>query len=63
MERLDDEMKRLSDLLKAPNITDEEKKKLESLKKKREEVLAPMYHQVAVQFAGRSSQCKTISDC
>lgn len=50
MERLDPEMKRLVTQLKnAPDTAN--KNKIESQIKSRVEVLSPIYHQVAVQFA------------
>ena len=51
MERLDPEMKQLAAEIKSPNLIDDQKKKIEEKMRKREEILAPMYHQVAVQFA------------
>lgn len=51
MERLDPEMKSLAEEFKCPDVTDEDKKAIELKMKKRAEILAPIYHQVAVQFA------------
>jgi hypothetical protein len=46
MERLDVEMRQLYSELKAPELNEEQKEKLETNIKMREEILAPIYHQV-----------------
>ncbi len=46
MERIDSEMKQLFAELKASDLTSEQKTKIETEIKKREEILAPIYHQV-----------------
>eukprot|EP00095_Tigriopus_kingsejongensis_P004246 maker-scaffold711_size108467-snap-gene-0.33 protein:Tk04246 transcript:maker-scaffold711_size108467-snap-gene-0.33-mRNA-1 annotation:"hypothetical protein DAPPUDRAFT_222043" len=51
MERLDSVMKELAGELKSPETSPERKVQVEVLMKKREEILAPMFHQVSVQFA------------
>ena len=50
MERLDVEMRQLYSELKAPELTEEQKEKLETNIKMREEILAPIYHQVEQLF-------------
>ena len=49
MERLDVEMRQLYSELKAPELNEEQKEKLETNIKMREEILAPIYHQVTNQ--------------
>jgi len=51
MFRLDDELREISAKLKREGLEEEERRRLEEALKKREEVLAPLYHQVAVHFA------------
>merc|ERR1719245_1599925 len=51
MERLDPEMSGLASQLQAEGVSPEERLRVEDAMRKREEVLAPIYHQVAVQFA------------
>ena len=46
MERLDPEMKALYTDLKNPDLNPEKREKIETEIKKREEILAPIYHQV-----------------
>ena len=46
MERLDNEMKRLIAESKSTELTPEQKEKIETNIMKREEILAPIYHQV-----------------
>jgi hypothetical protein len=50
MERIDSEMKQLYAELKASDLTIEQKEKIETEIKKREEILAPIYHQVNTLF-------------
>ena len=51
MERLDPEMSSLASQMQAEGLSPEARMQLEEAMRKREEVLAPIYHQVAVQFA------------
>ena len=51
MQRLDPVCVGLKKQLSAKDLTEAEKKRLEAELKKREELLMPMYHQVAVEFA------------
>merc|ERR1739838_766760 len=51
MERLDPTMKKLVEELADSGTTNQEKARLEQEIKRREEQLAGVYHQVAVQFA------------
>ena len=46
MERLDPEMRQLCSRIRSADVAEEERKALEIKVKKREETLAPMYHQV-----------------
>jgi hypothetical protein len=48
MERLDSEMKVLYSDLKNPDLNSEKREKTETEIKKREEILAPIYHQVTM---------------
>lgn len=50
MERIDSEMKQLYAELKTSDLTIEQKEKIETEIKKREEILAPIYHQVNTLF-------------
>lgn len=51
MQRLDLVMNKLATELKSPDLIPDRKAEIEILMKKREEILAPMFHQVSVQFA------------
>jgi acetyl-CoA carboxylase/biotin carboxylase 1 len=51
MERLDTEMSSLAAKMQSTDLTKEAKMEVEEAMRKREEILAPIYHQVAVQFA------------
>ena len=51
MERLDQDMSRMAARLRSPDCTDDEKATLQERMAKREELLSPLYHQVAVHFA------------
>ncbi len=51
MERLDPEIGRLLAEMQSADLSKEDKAALDEAMRKREEVLAPIYHQVAVQFA------------
>ncbi|TRY78898.1 hypothetical protein TCAL_01701 [Tigriopus californicus] len=51
MQRLDLEMNKLGTELKSLDLIPDRKAEIEVLMKKREEILAPMFHQVSVQFA------------
>jgi len=50
MERLDSEICRLNLEKKSTNTTEEQKAKIETKIRKREEILAPMYHQVFFKY-------------
>ncbi|KAJ3395827.1 acetyl-coenzyme-A carboxylase [Lobulomyces angularis] len=51
MERLDETYRNLKVKLRDPNVTPEEKLKLENSIKQREKTLLPVYHNAAIQFA------------
>jgi hypothetical protein len=51
MDRLDPEMRKLSSEARCSTTSEERRRELEEALRKREEVLAPTYHQVAVHFA------------
>ena len=51
MERLDPKMKKMMEKLQDPSLSNSEKANLEQQIKRREELLAGVYHQVAVKFA------------
>ncbi|XP_033475988.2 acetyl-CoA carboxylase isoform X2 [Epinephelus lanceolatus] len=68
MKRLDSVYASLVELLASPELSDKQCKELESKLKAREEFLAPIYHQVAVQFVdlhdtpGRMQEKGVITD-
>ncbi|XP_069353651.1 acetyl-CoA carboxylase 2 [Eulemur rufifrons] len=68
MRRLDPAYKKLVEQLGAPELSEKERKELEGRLKAREDLLLPIYHQVAVQFAdlhdtpGRMLEKGVISD-
>uniref|UniRef100_A0A1X7VP53 Uncharacterized protein n=1 Tax=Amphimedon queenslandica TaxID=400682 RepID=A0A1X7VP53_AMPQE len=68
MARLDKRYIALQETLKKPGLSPEERQKLETELKERETLLAPIYHQIAVEFAelhdtpGRMKEKGVISD-
>ncbi|KAG5269143.1 hypothetical protein AALO_G00198740 [Alosa alosa] len=68
MMRVDHPYKSLKEQLGAPDLSDQQRKDLESALKEREDFLLPIYHQVAVQFAdlhdtpGRMQEKGVITD-
>ena len=51
MKRIDPVMRKIVENLNSPELSEEEIKTLENQMKKRKDLLLPMYHQVAVNFA------------
>lgn len=51
MKRIDPVMRKIVENLNSPELSEEEIKTLENQLKKRKDLLLPMYHQVAVNFA------------
>ena len=51
MKRIDPVMRKIVENLNSPELSEEEIKTLENEMKKRKDLLLPMYHQVAVNFA------------
>lgn len=51
MKRIDPQVKQIVEQMNSPELSEEQTKKLEDELKKRKDLLLPMYHQVAVQFA------------
>ena len=68
MKRIDPVMRKIVENLNSPELSEEEIKTLENEMKKRKDLLLPMYHQVAVNFAdlhdtpGRMDEKGVISD-
>ena len=64
MERLDPEMSGLASQMQAAEaggVSPEERRRLEEAMRKREEVLAPIYHQVKPEHITRQPSCSVFS--